>query len=478
MEREDVTQFTPILEKSHETKVQRNRENLVRVFAFTLVIGVMSATLFNIVLPDIRAQFGLSFAQVSWVSSVYLLVYAIGSVVYGKLADMYKLKSIITFGLLLMAIGSLTGLSAQSYGMLLTGRVIQAAGAAVIPALSGIIPIRYFPPEQRGKAMGIFVSALAIGGVLGPIVSALVVSVIHWRWLFCLPLLVILALPVFSKHLDDEPVRDGKVDLIGGGLLAGMVVFLILSITYSVLDLALGFLFCLILLIWRIRATSAPFVQPALFKNVKYTEGLILAFLITGIGYAVPFLTPQMLGEVYQLSPEWIGLSLVPAALASALLGRKGGEIVDSKGSRVLFYTAAILMLLCFILVSTFVGEPPMWIAAFLILGNVGQSFMLIAVSHTIAQTLPREQAGIGTGLQSLMNFMSAAIAASLYGKMVDQGAGNVWNPLNEHEGVHVFSNIYLAASLGLVLIVIAYTMQFGRKNSHNARSTHSHMKG
>ncbi|WP_321575620.1 MFS transporter [Paenibacillus guangzhouensis] len=92
----------------------RSRDKLIRIFAVTLVIAVMSATLFNIVLPDIRAQFGLSFAQVSWMSSAYLVVYAIGSVVYGKLADMYKLKAVSTCGLMIMAIGSLIGLIAQN----------------------------------------------------------------------------------------------------------------------------------------------------------------------------------------------------------------------------------------------------------------------------------------------------------------------------------------------------------------------------
>ncbi|WP_321575621.1 MFS transporter [Paenibacillus guangzhouensis] len=349
-------------------------------------------------------------------------------------------------------------------GVLLAGRVMQAAGAAVIPALSGMIPIRYFPSEERGKAIGIAVSSLAVGGVLGPVVSALIVSVVHWRWLFCLPLLVILVLPLFRKYLDDSPGHGGKVDWIGGNLLAGFVIFLILSMSFGAVELTSVSLLCFLLLIWRVRVTGDPFVQPKLFRHRKYTMGLLLAFVITGIGYSVPFLTPQMLGEVYRLPPGWIGLSMVPAALASALLGRKGGKIVDSKGSQVLFYSATVLMLLCFFLISTFAGVSPLWISVFLILGNVGQSFMLIAISHSISQTLPQEHAGIGTGLQSLMNFMSGAIAASFYGTMVDHGAERGWNPWNGHEGVQVFSNIYLAASLAIVIVGILYFVFFRKR--------------
>ncbi|MGV2805843.1 MFS transporter, partial [Clostridium perfringens] len=154
-------------------------EKLIRILAFTMILSSMSATMFNIVLPEISKQFPLSFAQVSWVSSIYMLIYAIGSVIYGKLADTYKLKNLLTFGLLLFFVGSITGLSAQAYWIVLLGRILQAAGAAVIPATAMIIPVRYFPAESRGRALGITATGLAIGSAIGPVVSALIVSVCH-----------------------------------------------------------------------------------------------------------------------------------------------------------------------------------------------------------------------------------------------------------------------------------------------------------
>jgi len=117
-------------------------DKLIRVLAFTLLISVMSATMFNIVLPRIADDYDLTFSQVSWVSSAFLLVYAIGTVIYGKLADSYKLKNLLTFGIVFFAAGSLLGLAADSYAAVLIGRILQAVGAAVIPATAGIIPVR------------------------------------------------------------------------------------------------------------------------------------------------------------------------------------------------------------------------------------------------------------------------------------------------------------------------------------------------
>src|SRR5690625_3502548 len=118
-------------------------DKFIRTMVFTMVITMMSATMFNIVLPQISQEYGLTYTQVSWVSTAYLLVYAIGSLFYGKLSDRYRLKSLLTIGILLLSVGSLIGLAAQTYWMILLSRIIQAAGASVIPALAMVVPARY-----------------------------------------------------------------------------------------------------------------------------------------------------------------------------------------------------------------------------------------------------------------------------------------------------------------------------------------------
>ncbi|MEC0203687.1 MFS transporter [Paenibacillus lautus] len=438
-------------------------EKLIRILAFTMILSSMSATMFNIVLPEISKQFQLSFAQVSWVSSVYMLIYAIGSVIYGKLADTYKLKNLLTFGLLLFFVGSITGLSAQTYWMVLLGRILQAAGAAVIPATAMIIPVRYFPAESRGRALGITATGLAIGSAIGPVVSALIVSVFHWRWLFCIPLLILVTLPLYRKYLGNEQGQGGRIDWLGGGLLAGTVALLLLAVTQGGWIYGLGSFILFLLFLLRIRSAKEPFVQPHIFSNKSYSVGLVLGIFIVSVGYALPFLTPQLLADINGLAPGWIGFVMVPGAVVTAMLGGRGGKLADTKGTRYLFYMASTLLLLCFALLSTFAGISPFFIALFLIFGNVGQMFMQISLSKTISLSLPKEQTGVGMGLFSLLNFLSGAIATGVYGKAVDLGAGNSWNPLNSFQGASTYSNIYiiLCALQGGVLLL--FMLQFGR---------------
>lgn len=438
-------------------------DKLMRVLMFTLIISMMSGLMFNIVLPEISKEFNLGIAQVSWLSSAYFLIYAIGTVTYGKLADSYKLKHLLTFGLLVFAAGSLVGLASHTFWLALAGRCLQAVGAASIPATAMLIPVRYFPPERRGSALGMTAVGLALGNALGPVVSSLIVSVAHWRWLFAVPLLILITLPFYRKYLQEEQEgTPGSFDWLGGGLLGITVALMLLGVTNgSWLQLLLAVVFLAIFIV-RVNAASAPFIQPKLFRNKRYTYGLTVAFLINGIGFSFYFLSPLLLSKVQALPPGWIGFAMVPAALASAVLGRTGGRLADLKGNSYLFFIASGGLLLSFILLSTFTGGSAYLIALFLIFGNVGQSFMLIALSNSISRTLPREQVGVGMGMMSMLNFIAGGMATGIYSRAVEFGSGFPWNPANPDSNGSVYSNIYLILAILHVLILVFYYTQFG----------------
>lgn len=419
--------------------------------------------MFNFVLPKMSAEFELSYSQVSWVSAIYLLFYAIGSAVYGKLADLFKLKNLIAFGIIIFCFGSLVGLGSQTFWMVLLGRTLQACGAAVIPAMSMIVPVRFFA-DRRGWALGITATGLAIGGAVGPVVSAMLVSFAHWRWLFCLPILLIFTLPLYLKYLGDEQGKGGKLDWIGGGLLACTVAGLLLALTFENWIAAAISAAAFILFLIYIHKVKTPFVNPSLFRNGDYSYGLIIAFIVIAVGYSLPLLTPQLLTDVYGLSPGLIGFAMVPGAAVSAMLGRKAGKLADAKGKTSLSTIASALLLICFVSMYLFASEgSPALVAGLLIFGNVGLMYMQIALTHTIAGTLPKEQTGIGMGLLSMLNFLSGAVATGVYSKVVDRGASFSLNPFIEGNDSYVYGNIYFVLALAVMGIWNMFRVRFGR---------------
>lgn len=461
---------------SHSDAREAAGQKLLKALLFTLMLSSMSAMMFNIVLPDMSEEFGLSLAQVSWISSAYSLIYAVGTVTYGKLADRFKLKNVITFGLLLFAAGSVFGLVSQTFWTALAARCLQSAGAAAIPAVAMLIPIRYFDAGRRGAALGTAAVGLALGSALGPVVSAALVSFAHWRWLFAVPVLILFTLPMYRKHLIDEPdpAAKPKFDWAGGLLLAAAAGLVLTGVTekswiLAAAGLAFGALFAI-----RIHAASEPFVRPELFRNGRYTAGIAIAVMVNGIGVSLYFLTPVLLSRVQELPSHWIGFVMVPAAAASALLGRKAGKLADRKGNLHLYAVAGSSLIVCFALMSTFAAALPWLIAIFLVFGNMGQSFMLIALSNTISATLPKEQAGVGMGMFSMFNFMTHGTAAGIYGLAAELPAASSWNPMHSHPGSGTFSNIYLVLALLHVCILLLYGLRFrpaGRMEPKRAAS-------
>lgn len=443
---------------------QQAGEKLLIILAVTLVISVMNATMFTVALPTISAEFMLTAAQVSWIMTGYIIVYAVGSAIYGKLADKYRLKDLLTIGLSFFALGSIIGLMATEYWMIVGGRVFQAAGAAVIPAAAMIIPVRYFSQEMRGRALGIVSSGMALGGALGPIFAGVITGAASWRLLFLLSLLPLLTLPFYRKYLCDDHRKEGKTDFLGGLLLAGSVAVLLLSITKGNWVLSIAGIALLGLFVFRIYTAQDPFIRPTLLQNRNYSAGILIAFLSTGLNFfGVPFIIPLMLTNINKLEPIMIGLIMFPGALIAALLGRKGGKLADEKGNVFLVYTAAALLFLSFSFLSLSAGMSAVIIMLLLISCGVGQIFMQIAMSNTVSQTLSKEQTGVGMGLFMMLNFISGATATTLIGKILDLGHPTFQlNPFLVNKQALSYSNIFAVLSIMLIVVLLAYKRQFG----------------
>jgi MFS transporter, DHA2 family, metal-tetracycline-proton antiporter len=154
-----------------------DRKKAVPWILFTMFFGVMNETVFNVSTPKIAADYDLTPAGVSWIITIFIITFSIGTVIYGKLADMYSIRSLITVGLVIYAFGAVVGYAFQQwYAAVIIGRAIQGAGVSAIPALIMVVAARYFEAEERSKLFGILTSvssfAIGVGPVVGGIISA------------------------------------------------------------------------------------------------------------------------------------------------------------------------------------------------------------------------------------------------------------------------------------------------------------------
>lgn len=426
---------------------EQTKKKLIIVLAFTLVFSSMSATMFNLALPAITKELSLTPSQAAWIITSYMIIYAIGSVAYGKLADQFKLKNLLTVGLTFFTAGSLLGFLSTSFSFIVLARILQAVGASVFPASAMLIPARYFSPETRGKALGITSTGLSLGVAIGPIIAGFITSSLDWHYLFAVSILPIVTIPFFRSYLDDMKGNSAKMDYLGASLLAGAITFLLLGISMQNLYWFLCSILLLGLFIWRIKTVEEPFIRPELFKNKRYCLLLLLFALSSGIGFSLPYLTPLLLADVNNLNAFTSGLFMFPGAAITALLAKKAGELADKKGTAILGYLSLCFYLICFVSLSIIVGHSPYFIMIAIIFGYIAQSFYQMTLANTVSQALPKDQIGIGMGLFMLTNFVASSIATTLIGAS-----------LNQTNGTHGYTAIYLILSLIVVGMIFMYS--------------------
>ena len=169
--------------------------------AVTIFFSVLNGVMFNVAIPEIALTFKLIPSEVSWVMTAYMVTFALGSLVYGKLADSIPVKRLITIGLILLNLGSLLGFMAGSYPLLILARIIQASGGAAIPALAMLVATRYFPLKYKGRVLGVIAATVSMAAAFGPILGGFITSAMNWRYLFLMTLLTLGALPFSTSSL-------------------------------------------------------------------------------------------------------------------------------------------------------------------------------------------------------------------------------------------------------------------------------------
>ncbi len=437
------------------------KKRLIRLISLILIFAVMNGTMFNVAIPDIQSYFDLSSSEVSWVLTGYIMVYAVGALLYGKLADYYPIKSILTFGITLFSLGSLLGFFSPNFFTLIIARILQAAGGATIPALGFVIPARFFP-QERGKIFGVISSTVAFASGAGPIVGGTVGGWFDWRFLFLFSVASIFALPFLRRWVPEENSKKGSIDFIGAGLFSGAAASLLLFVTTLVYWLPFLFAVFTGLFIWRTIKANEPFIRPDILKNKYYTVTILTSFLGTSVLFGLLFVIPIMLRQLYDMSTLGIGMVLFPGAIIAGFLGRLGGELVERRGGEFVVVLALCLLGGGSFLISTFAGYAPWVVALALLVTYIGFPLIQSSTANILSSILSLRETGVGIGIFNLLNFMAGAVSSAVFGAVLEfKNVSLTLNPLSKHGDNIIFSNLYiclvLVAAAALTLFLITF---------------------
>ena len=393
------------------------------MFGFFVIL--VDSTIVAVANPSIMAALGIGYDTVMWVTSAYLLGYAVPLLVAGRLGDRFGPKNLYLIGLAVFTGSSLWCGLAGGIEVLIAARAVQGVGAALLTPQTLTVLTRTFPPARRGMAMSVWGATAGLATLIGPLVGGVLVDRLGWEWIFFVNVPVgVLGLALGVLLIPELPLHRHRFDLIGVAL-SGIGIFLLVfalqegeSHRWSVSIWALlagGIGFLAMFVYWQAVTTGEPLVPLRLFSDIDFTVSTVavavIGFVVTAMVLPVMFYAQAVCG----LSPTRSALLTAPMSIASGLLAPFVGRSIDRAQPRLLVgFGFSMLAVALTWLSMEMNAAAAIWrlMLAFAAVG-VGTAFIFSPLAATATRHLPTQFAGAGSGVYNATRVVGAVLGSS-----------------------------------------------------------------
>jgi EmrB/QacA subfamily drug resistance transporter len=409
---------------------------------WALVIGffmiLVDTTIVSVANPAIKAALDPTtnnLDNVVWVTSAYLLAYAVPLLITGRLGDRFGPKNIYLIGLAIFTLASLwCGLS-SSLEMLIAARAVQGLGAALMTPQTMAVITRTFPANRRGAAMGLWGATAGMATLIGPLAGGLLVDAFGWQWIFFVNLPVgVIGFVLAWMLVPSLETHPHRFDLLGV-VLSAVALFLIVFglqegekfawTTWIWVMIGAGVAVLAFFIRTQAHTRSEPLVPLELFANRNFS---IANLTIAAVGFTVTSMSLPLMFFVQLargLTPTQAALLLIPMAVLSGVLAPFAGRLLDRTDPRFLLVPGLLMVAVSLFWYSSLMNvDTPIWMfllpSALMGIGNAG---MWGPLATTATRDLPPRQAGAGAGIYNTTRTVgsvigSAAIAAVMQSRL------------------------------------------------------------
>ncbi|KUI15831.1 MULTISPECIES: MFS transporter [Mycobacterium] len=386
---------------------------------------LVDATIVAVANPSIMATFGASYDAVLWVTSAYLLAYAVPLLVAGRLGDRFGPKNLYLLGLTVFTVASLwCGLS-DTIGMLIAARVVQGFGAALLTPQTLSTVTRIFPAERRGMAMSVWGATAGVATLVGPLAGGILVDALGWQWIFFVNVPIgVVGVALALRLVPELPRQRQRLD-VAGVILSAVGLFLIVFAlqegqanrwTHWVWGLmALGTGVVAAFLFWQAANRNDPLLPLEIFRDRDFwlsTFGVAtIGFVVTGMIVPVMFYAQAVCG----LSPTQSALLTAPMAIATGVLAPVVGRIVDRWHPRpVVGFGFSVLAIALTWLSLEMAPATAIWrLVLPLTATGIGMAFIWSPLAATATRNLPTRLAGAGSGVYNTTRQVGAVLGSA-----------------------------------------------------------------
>jgi len=373
------------------------------------IMGPIDASIVNVTLPTITNSFGAPISIAQWVPLIYLLTISSLLLFYGRLGDILGYKRVYLVGLSCFVVTSALCALAPTIYWLVAFRAIQGIGAGMMMSVPYAILTAVFPPQERGRALGINAISVSVGLALGPTLGGLLTSLWSWRLIFLINIPIGIAGLLWSrKVIPDLKGQPGCID-VAGAITAFLGLFSFLYFVNRIqgagLTLVTGTAVVMAVIAGAYflhieNRLPEPMVNLSLFKNRTFTLGTVSALLNFASQYILVFLTPFYLQRVIQYAPDKIGLLMTSFPLAVMVVAPFSGSFSDRLGTRGLAIAGASLCAVALVAMALLpVTAPALAIGWRLAFFGLGTGLFQSPNNSSVMGSVPRPHLGIASGI-------------------------------------------------------------------------------
>ncbi len=404
--------------------------------SIALMAVIASVSGLNVAQTHMAVEWDASQTTVLWIINIYTLALAALLLPLGAIGDRLGRKPMLITGLIIFgAAGVVAGL-APSAAVMIGARVAAGVSAAMIMPITLAVITSTFPEEERGKAIGVWTGVAGGGGILGMFLSAFLVDVADWRWLFALPVvLAVVALAMTWKSVPNSRERSThSFDTIGGLMSAVAVIGLIFVLQegpergwtdpVSLISLGVGVVAAIAFVVWELHRRDASLLDVRLFRERGLAGGSVTLLVVFGVqaGIAV------VLFPFFQAVLGWSGLlstaAMMPMAVMMMATSGLAPMMAARIGARSTMTVGVALSTLGLALMALFVSVDGGYLsilAGILVMG-IGMGLSMTPSTEAITSSLPRAKQGVASALNDVTRELGTALGVAMLGALVANG--------------------------------------------------------
>jgi EmrB/QacA subfamily drug resistance transporter len=396
-------------------------------------MAILDNLVVNIAMPTIARDLDASTTQLQWVVSAYTLVFASLQITAGGLGDRFGRKRWFLIGLAIFTATSLLAAFSQNIEMLILIRALQGLGAAFIMPLSLSLISAAFPPEERGKAVGIW-GAISVSGIaLGPVVGGVLVEYASWHWVFLINVPIgILAFFVASAVVRESRDESGTVatDIPGTVLVTAAIASLTwglieagnrgwgdpIILTALVASVVFGLAF-----VYVESKTEKPMVPLRFFRSGAFTGANLDSFMISFAIAGVAFFMTLYQQNIHNFSAVRTGLALLPMVVVTMVMSPIAGGAINRIGPRRMITFGMIVTgfgVLLFLRSGVHASYLDI-VPAFVVMG-FGMSFIWAPMTTAVLNSVESDKSGIASAINGAIREIGTAFGIALLGTLAN----------------------------------------------------------